>query len=337
MIECVFPISLFVIPIILYIWFWYQFNSFRKDEENIKCFRKLREIDCGKNIPRKKPETIKAIISQNRRKGNRENAIYSGDRDKFTKKYKRIYWWTKIYIVLTWIMLCVWLGMVIFRTIKSQWDFFDTSFLLYLADGICLVGLGLPPILKSSKSKGIQYLGEKVDTYIESCLNEDGVVGKYVLHIAITTIVLEVIAVIFYYYFIHGLRYLSSASDMSHLTCLIILLGIFRYLGLWLLSKILRPICSGALNLMVHGRWRKEKIRKEYIEDVIKNNMYLIFMLFHIMGTELIIDGSWTEVQVTIEAIGIIYLVDTYIENMKKMIEKEPMFEDPVKEQLPSK
>lgn len=61
--------------------------------------------------------------------------------------------------------------------------------------------------------------------------------------------------------------------------------------------------------------------------------MYLIFMLFHIVGTDLIIDASWTEVQITIEAIGIVYLIDTYIENMRKMVENESMFEDNAKEQ----
>lgn len=56
-------------------------------------------------------------------------------------------------------------------------------------------------------------------------------------------------------------------------------------------------------------------------------------MLFHIVGTDLIIDASWTEVQITIEAIGIVYLIDTYIENMRKMVENESMFEDNAKEQ----
>lgn len=332
MIEYVVPACLCVIPITLYILFWCQFNKFRKDEENIKCFRKLREIDCETNIPSNKPEIIKAIIAKNRRKGKRENAIYSDERNEFIKKYESIYRCTKIYIVFTWIMLCIWLVTVTFITIKSRWKY-DITLLLYLIDGICLIGLGLPPILKSSKRKRVQCLGERIDAFVERCLDEDGIVKKCVLHISVTTIVLETLTIIFYYYFQYGLLWLSSFTNMSQLMHLVILLGVFRYLGLWLFSKFFRPICSLALNSMVHGKCKKESVRKEYIESIIRNNMYLIFMLFHIVGTDLIIDASWTEVQITIEAIGIIYLIDTYIVNMRKMIEKESMFEKHEKQQ----
>lgn len=335
MIEYVVPSFLCVIPIVLYILFWRKVNRFRKDEENIKCFRKLREIDCETNIPRNKPEIIKAIIAKNRRKGKRENAIYSDDRNTFLKKYESIYRCTKIYIVLTWIILCIWMVTVAFLTIKSRWKY-DITLLLYLIDGICLVGLGLPPILKSSKRKRIQCLGERIDDFVETCLDEDGIVKKCVLHISAITIVLELLTIVFYFYFKYGLLWLSSLSNVSRLMQLVILLGVFRYPGLWLFSKFFRPICSLVLNPMVHGKCKKQRVRKKYIESIIRNNMYLIFMLFHIVGTDLIIDVSLTEVQITIEAIGIIYLIDTYIVNMKEMIKKEPMFEDPEKEQLPS-
>lgn len=61
----------------------------------------------------------------------------------------------------------------------------------------------------------------------------------------------------------------------------------------------------------------KFQFSQSYIKDTLTNNTYLTFLFIYVVGKGLFVDPT-SVVGITIEAISVVYLLDTYIEAHKK-------------------
>lgn len=93
----------------------------------------------------------------------------------------------------------------------------------------------------------------------------------------------------------------------------LIVLLVYQYGVIYLIARLLNCIYQK----VVRRSKNFPDVSPHYISTMLKDNTYLLFLIFYFAGKVLQCDLNSIDANLTIEAIGIIFLIDTYVDKRK--------------------
>lgn len=312
--NIIFAVGLFVIPLICFLLFWGQVNAFWKDKFNRKLWDKVADLSEKGRFPSINPRVVDSILKK------RHETDFK--RENFAKRYDRIYRWGVIYRISIILAAFVWIIIFGCQVFCNKYEMSAGSFVILGVDGIYIFGLYMPSIIKLSKHVICKKIATGTENIMEKLYDPKGILMTEMNITANSVVMLLVNVLIFCPYLELCIYILNQISVDNHLVCMVIFLVIYQYLGVrGILTYIL-----GKLFAIIDSQAKKNtseyiQVEKTYFEKVLKNNTYLLYVLFYIVATKYkaYVDYS---VGITVEAINIVFLLDTYFEKRKEIESK---------------
>lgn len=320
MFEIIIPILFFLFTPAVICWLWSRVNKFNNDKENRKfLFDVYTDFEKG-IIPSQTPKDVETAL--------RQKGTVGHHRETLLKNYRHLYNWIIAYRICISVIVILWIAYVIADIFVCNWSQPELCVMLVIGTGIYIFGLGLPPIFKSSGNLCLKNAAIKVDKFMYYLFDADGKISSTLLEVAYTGIMLIANMLIFWGFLKGGAFLFNVFTLESNLINILLLLSAYRY---FTVNCIFVPITYFVFRkvdkLLEHKNLTQFNFSKSYIKDTLINNTYLAFLLIYISGKSLFADSA-SIVGITIEAIGIVYLFDTFFKNrenaqLKRLAEKE--------------
>lgn len=314
MFEKFVPIMFFILTLVLICCFLskiYKLNErFNKNRDNRKFLFKIYEdIKLG-IIPSHNPKDIETALRRNDTVGHkRENVL---------KSYRCLYHWILAYNIFVFAIAALWVVYVVADIFVCKWTHSETIATMIVGTGVFIFGVGLPPVLKSAKNPFVKKAAVSVDKFMHYLFDMDGKLSSPFLEISYTGIMLIINTFTFLGYLSLGEYLFQFCSLESYFVYTIFLLMVYRYLIVEIIFvPVIHFLFTKADCLLKRKRLIQFQFSRSYIQDTLTNNTYLTFLFIYVVGKGLFVDPT-SVVGITIEAIGVVYLLDTYIEAHKK-------------------
>lgn len=309
MFENIIPLMTFVFPTIIFCFFWNQVHKFDKERENKKFLQILYGEFEKDAFPNKSLEQVEHVL--------KERYVTDRQRNKLLKNYRILRRWSIIYcvsVVATFILGIVYVILAVWYFKKSYSEY---DIILIVGAIINDVVLGVPSMFKSVGGPRLKSVATAVDKWVYKFAAPEGRISSIIDEILNTWMILIPNAVLFWLYLRLGEYVLSLLPSEYNLIHMIILLSIYRYVGV----ETVCHIHEGIKTIILKNEINFKLVRKEYAKEMLKNNTYLLFLLFYVIAKVFQFD-SFSFAWLTVEGIGIVYLLDTYFEkcqNCEKM------------------
>lgn len=247
----------------------------------------------------------------------REHGVVGHHRERLLANYKKLRRWIIGYCSCVAFLVVSWIGYIIADILLFHWDHHELIVFALVGAGLNIGGLDVIPIFKSLGTGNLKKAALCIDNLMYAFFNPNGKVSKIIFEVANTMIVLVLNILLFWVYMQLGAWTLTIFSAEYELIVLIALLFIYQY-GLipWLFSPLIKLMLGISAKGMQHIGIDMPLLNDAYIKETLKNNTYLLYLLFYITGKHLQVDPG-SEVSLTVEAIGIVYLIDTYWQKRK--------------------
>lgn len=301
-----------LLPIVLpFLNLWHvvrKLECFYSNRKNMKIFEDFCNTSLKNNLQWNKL-TAKAVTKE------MENAHYlryaSRNRSKFIDSYRKTYHAIILYCVFILTSAVVWifaLGLNILLHEKVHLEF--TSVLLLYGFGVTWK-IGVAPLLNAFQLWG--WLPEKIDIFTYNIIGPYGKLAMTLPKITVRLAILPINAIVF-----ASFAYYASAFLMRYLS-----VDFFMFIIIfWTYQYVVCPIYAFITYYLT--KKRREQKRKivlslEYYRAVIKNNTYFLFLIIYIFIKYMQIfeiDEYWVSM---VEAIGIIFLFDTYLQQNRNI------------------
>ena len=305
MISIGYILSLIVFPVANMILFIKTLCQYQYSRNNERVFRKISHEfdDTQSSLP--KPKNLEDIL--------KKNNVATHLSKEFVKDYRKIYNSIRIYCI------CVVIS-VIFLIIASIALFFinqihtDFYLLCIFFSGMFVLGVQTPPLLKSLGHKQLTKIADILEYISYETISPDGKISVIFLEIGTQFIIFCVNMLIFDGYIL----FLNIFSLPNDLIISIVLLFIYQYLLLRILSWFW---CA------IYRRWVAKtnvqfvNLNFDYVYRIMKNNTYLLFLLFYLIAKYVQIHANTNFGIVASESIAILFLFDTYIDKCKECAE----------------
>lgn len=299
------PLLSFLSIIIPYLNVFYvgiKLNEFYSDKDNMNIFDDYCLTFLKNDFDWKKLTVKKMVIELSHAHYKRHSP---SDIKKFISGYKKAFRTILIYIVLACASTVIWclaLWQCILHYQDSHLEF--TSVLLLYGFGITWL-FGLAPILNFFRLWG--WLPEKINNFVYNTIASHGKLAMILPKVAIRLAILPVNAVVFGFYVFYSGVFLRQYLPDRFITYLLIL-GTYQYI-----------LCPFYAFISYHVSKRSQRKRGnegfsfEYHHAVIKNNTYLLFLLIFIGIKSIQLSGFEAYGLKMAEAMGILFLFDTYL------------------------
>lgn len=297
-----------VIPLLNVSYIGIRLNRFYSDKDNMKifddyCFTSLKNDFDWKKL------TVKRIEAELNRAHYKKHS--PRDIKKFISGYRKAFHTIICYLVFTSISTIIWclaLWQCFLHYQDAHLEF--VSVLLLYGFGITWT-FGIAPILNIFRLWG--WVPEKISNFVYNTIAPNGKLALFLPKIAIRLVILPINTAVFgVYVFCSGIFLKQYLSDGFILYLLII--GTYQY--------ILCPFYAFIL-CQVSKKIRRKKGRKtfsfEYYHTIIKNNTYLLFLLIFTCIKSIQLSGFEAYGLNMVEAIGIVFLFDTYLQQNRNI------------------
>lgn len=309
MFETIVPLAMLVFPIIIFCLFWDQVHKFDNERGNKKKLSILYEKFEKDIFPNKKLEQVEREL--------KERYVPDRQQNKLLKNYKVLLRWINIYCASIVATFIIWIVYVVADVFYFKWNHSEYDIMFIIGAIINVTVLGAPSMLKSVGGTRLKRVAAEVDDWVYKFVAPDGKASLIIDEILNTWMILIPNTIMFWIYLRLGEYILSILPSEYSLIYMIILLSAYRYGGV----EIICYIREGIKKIIIKREINFKLVTKEYAKEMLKNNTYMLFLLFYIVAKGFQFD-AFSFVWFTVEGIGIVYLLDTYFEkcqNCKKM------------------
>lgn len=310
MFETIVPLLLFVLPLVACCVFWPQVHKFNKNKDNKRFIDIVYPEHENGVFPNQKTVDLEQIL--------RENDAVGHHREKLIANYKTLRHWIVGYCFCVALLAVSWIVYIIVDIFVCQWKHHELIIFALLGSGLYIWGLGVIPIFKSFGKNNLKKAAYFIDNIMCSFFNPSSKVSDYIIDVADEMIVLILNVILFWGCLQIRMPIFDLLQIESDLIAMTILLCVYQYAVVPVaFLLVVNPLQKLGNKLMQRLGFNAPNPSKKYVKRILKNNTYLLFLLFHFIAKYYQADPA-SEAGITVEAIGVVYLIDTYFLNWKE-------------------
>lgn len=310
MFETIIPLVLFILPLVVCRIFWPQVHKFNKNRDNKRFIDLVYPEDENGIFPSKKAVDLEQIL--------RENDTVGHHREKLIVNYKKLRHWIIGNCICVTVLAITWIMYIVADIFICHWKHHELIIFAIIGAGINIVGLGVIPIFKSLGNNNLKKAARFIDNLMCSYFDPSSKVSDYIFDIANEMIVLILNVILFWGCLQIRLLIFAFLQIERNLIAMTSLLCIYQYAIVPVAFLLfVNPLQKLANMFMQRLGFNTQNTSKRYVRGILHNNTYLLYLSFHFIAKYYQADPA-SEAGIAVEAIGIVYLIDTYFHNWKE-------------------
>lgn len=230
------------------------------------------------------------------------------------KRYKKSFFWIVEYVVSGFILLAMdilFLCIVVDMRNVEQMAYLIVVFVMNL---IILWILKLSPIFHYFR---LNHIADVIDKIAFEIMSPNGRINEFISDAGIK-IIAYVVGLLSFGWYLKLYKQITSPYLENGFIYVFLALLIFHFVVTWISAKAFSLVCK-KISLIK----RRVKDHK-YLYDVCRNTSYIVFFTFYIVTKIVQLDSGDTTYNILlVEAVGALFLLDTYFDKMKTIKEKQ--------------
>lgn len=228
------------------------------------------------------------------------------------KRYKKSFFWIVEYVVSGFILLAMdisFLCIVVDMRTVEQMAFLIVVFVMNL---IILWILKLSPIFHYFR---LNHIADVIDKLAFEIMSPNGRINEFISDAGIK-IIAYVVGILSFSWYLKLYKQIADPYLETGFIYVFLALMIFHFVITWIFAKVISLVCKKFS--LIKGMVRNHK----YLYDICKNTSYIVFFTFYVVVKIVQLDsGDSTYNILLVEAVGALFLLDTYFDKMKTIKE----------------
>ena len=297
----VISVAAILIPIVNVLLFALSIQRFISKRNNKRVLHKLNDEIVQRLFPLPKLRDIQEIVRKNNIAGHLENEL--------VKSYKRVYYSFCIYLVGIIFSIALWGTCLLLFILGFNNAHISFHIICIFVAAILIWILEVSPLLNHFDNKVVRKMTNAIDCICYECISPNGKICVALVKLGTSVIILILNLFLFYGYIQLTMFLFNFFVFEQNLLSILIMLCFYQYFFIHVLAYVIYGI---------YYYWKNKKrqplnLNPKYLYAMLKNNTYLLFLVFYLMCKYVQIYLVLNYGIEMIEATALLYLIDTYI------------------------